>query len=260
MENGIVGGFDALDSCRSVNMCDSGQHLFPLFTDVRNTTHERSHMLDAAIGKKEPLLHIFGKTCRCKRSKFFAELDFPIQAISHIRLSRVGNDGSGAEGSGAVFKTALYPAPYLTIHQTFHNSAAHIRRIVELFEWNAAVGKETHYIRFVYRRAEECVIECRTPRKSTDDMCHIQRCAQRSSHSSGRGLNVNRFEWPFAQKFQIGDTVQRNAARQGEILFARNLLCMLYKLQHVRFCKLLKRCCNVAEPAIVVGYSWERQL
>src|SRR5262249_6203787 len=190
MENGIVSGFDALDTCRSVNMCDSGQHLFPVFTDVRNTTHERSHVLDAAIGKNEPLLHIFGKTCGCKRSEFFPELDFSIHAFSHIRMSRVGNDGPGAEGSGAVFKTALNPAPHLAIHQTFHNSAAHIRRIVELFEWNAAVGKETHYFRFVYRRAEECVIECRTPGKSTDHMCHIQRRAKRSSGISGRRLNV----------------------------------------------------------------------
>src|SRR5262249_61488293 len=116
MENRIVSGLDTLDTCRSVDMCDRRQHLFPLFADVGNTTHEGSHILHPTLGENEPPFHIFRKTGGGKRAKFFAKIDFSIYALSHIPLSRGGNDKPGAEGPRAVLKKPLEPAAHPTPH------------------------------------------------------------------------------------------------------------------------------------------------
>src|SRR5262249_57043096 len=105
MENRIVSGLDTLDTCRSVDMCDRRQHLFPLFADVGNTTHEGSHILHPTLGENEPPFHIFRKTGGWKRPKFFAKIDFSIDALSPIPPAHGSNYRPGPQGTRSPLQT-----------------------------------------------------------------------------------------------------------------------------------------------------------
>ena len=76
-----------------------------------------------------------------------------------------------------------------------------------------------------------------------------KRRTQRTTGITGRGLDPDILERPFAQQPAVAHTVQRNAAGQHERLFTRLLVHVPRHAQHDLFGHLLHDCAQGPSPA-----------
>ena len=56
-----------------------------------------------------------------ERSIRFAELDFGVDDIFHLRISRVSEDAAIPQGAGPPLEASLEPAHHLPLHQVLHD-------------------------------------------------------------------------------------------------------------------------------------------
>src|SRR5207245_9928000 len=77
-----------------------------------------------------------------ERSIRFAELDFGVDDIFHLRISRVSEDAAIPQGAGSPLEASLEPAHHLALHQVLHDRSEERRVGKEgRAEWRQASQK-----------------------------------------------------------------------------------------------------------------------
>ncbi len=244
----VVFAGHGLHAGRSIDVSD-GRQLGPvLFADVDRSDHVRKLGHGRHV---EPLADLLQRHGGREGAKCLPHLDHGVDAIAHLRATRIGENAAMAERTRPEFHASAVPGD----DPAFRNQAgglgaslgqrvvaAHLNAIAEFFDCRLDLLRRMHGAEIRGRKSGVVNL--------AGQGCTVKRGSQRGAVIARRGLHVDFVEKAGTHEPAIGSAIERDTARQRHPPQPAGLPKMPADVEHDFIQAFLQRSRHVA---VIVG-------